>query len=155
MTKPWLEPWNFQASSLPLPSQFSRERRGLEMELVIDHAYSRHNNSNGKGFRELPGWGTHPLTWRLMHFNSMEAEVLCSGPSQRAPCVSLYLYPLSHPLIKLVNMSPRVLWAVLRNNQIQGGRRPWDPLICSLVRQKLGVTWGLTTCDWHLKLGAV
>ena len=27
----------------------------------------------------------------------------------------------------------------------------WEPVTCSQVGQKLGVTWRPTTCNWHLK----
>lgn len=30
----------------------------------------------------------------------------------------------------------------------------WEPPICSQFAQKLWVTWGPTTCNWHLKGGA-
>ena len=52
------------------------------MELVIDHAYSRHNNSNGKGFRELPDRGAH--SWegaapKLLHMGTPPTVLLPSS----------------------------------------------------------------------------
>ena len=59
--------WKVQASirslEFPTPPPILQRGKGLEMELISDHAYvrSRHRISTLiLGLRELPGWQTHP-----------------------------------------------------------------------------------------------
>lgn len=66
-----------RSSEFSAPPFHSLERReGLQIELIMDHAYLRmpRKNPDSMGFRELPGQWMFLSTRRVMHPNSMGTE---------------------------------------------------------------------------------
>lgn len=122
--------------------------------MKITKVWGLENLQTGLHIHILGGW--YPPTPQGKKF-------LCFGPFQTSPYVSLIwlsiclLYHMLYYIFitgKCKKVFPWILWAVIPNDQIKG-RGLWELPICSQFGQKLWITWGPTTCNWHPKWKAV
>ena len=136
-TKPEIYAWNFQ----PQPLTWERRWDGKSISVCSCLHEEASTNPNSMGLGKI-SWGEHrhlpgsvPCSRRIVPPDSMGTE---------APVVRIHLdltLCISSPgcssvsfggsLKKLVNVFPWVLRIVLAKNQIQGGKKSWEPQICS------------------------
>lgn len=96
----------------------------------------------------------HPRARTVVHSNSMRTYAGGTLLDLALCCTSSSDWNiLSNKLTTVSKLSFWVLVAALANHWTPGGVH--GKLHFVAIRQKLWVTWGLTTCDWHLKWGLV